>query len=135
MDEREIQNKNIEIEDMNEEPQAVNEDSEKAKEDIEELIKDLPEDLQTYIKNRVEGKEDDISIPQEQLDCILMNLLYLEAHDRIPGEDNIDLYPNDWFEDPDYNLQFKILTEAVMEKQKIIDTKSYNDSRKGKYTR
>lgn len=102
----------------------------------EEILKGVPED---FIKERIDPNRDkaDIleDISEEQADCIMLDLLYLENFDRKPEDNNIDLYPDGWFENPDYKKQFEILVEAVVEEKKIVDTKKYNELRKGKYTR
>ena len=103
-----------EIQDMNNENIDINGG-------IEDILKDIPEDLKKQIEER-KAEAEELDIPEEQMDCILMDLLYLENNDRKPGENNKDLYPVDWFDNPDYEKQFEILTEAVMEDKKIIET-------------
>ncbi|MBQ1550814.1 MAG: hypothetical protein IIZ67_01820 [Bacilli bacterium] len=105
---------------------------------VEERFKDLPEDFFQGRPNPIdESPEDEIieDISDEQFDCVMMELMYLKRFDREPEDDNSDLYPRDWFTNPDYKKQFEILAEAVAENKKIVETKGYNEFRKGKYTR
>jgi len=114
----------------------------------EERIKELPEDLREKYKldeipeeseeENPEGSEEenpeefDEEISQEQFDYVMLELMYLDKFNREPTDDNHDLYPNGWFEDPDYKKQFEILAEAIAENKKIEETKGYGELHKGR---
>ena len=105
---------------------------------IEERINYLPEKTGEKLKQELDGgniEKIDEEISQDRFNCVMLELMYLKGFDREPTDDNSDLYPNDWFEDPDYKRQFEILTEAVAENKKIADTNGYNELHKGRYTR
>ena len=106
--------------------------------EIKERIKYLPEKTGEKLKQELDGgniEKIDEEISQDRFNCVMLELMYLKGFDRAPTDDNSDLYPNDWFEDPDYKKQFEILTEAVAENKKIADTNGYNELHKGRYTR
>lgn len=102
--------------------------------EVEELLKGVPED---FIKQRIDPVRnkansdgldiDDINIPEERLECVMMELLYLDSFKREPSDDNSDLFPNGWFEYSNYEKQFEILVEAIAKKQKITETDGYNE--------
>ncbi len=104
---------------------------------IEERLKNLPDDFKKNIPTPPEDDLDlgDLDISEEQQAYIMMDLLYLENNNRKPEDNNIDLYPDDWFDNQDYEKQFKILAEAVFDNKKIVDTNAYQETKKGKYTR
>ena len=106
--------------------------------EIEERIKYLPKKTGEKLKQEQDGgniEEIDEEISQDRFNCVMLEIMYLKRFGREPTDDNSDLYPNDWFEDPDYKKQFEILTEAVAENKKIADTNGYNELHKGRYTR
>lgn len=98
----------------------------------EERIKELPEDLREKYKLDELPEESEEEISQEQFDYVMLELMYLDKFNREPTDDNHDLYPNGWFEDPDYKKQFEILAEAIAENKKIEETKGYGELHKGR---
>ena len=106
--------------------------------EIEERVKYLPKETGEKLKQEQDGgniEEIDEDISQDRFNCVMLETMYLKRFDREPTDDNSDLYPNDWFEDPDYKKQFEILAEAIAENKKINETKGYNELHKGRYTR
>ena len=155
MDERVLREEEYEVslEDLKKESDEIAKKLKEPNKTIEERLKDLPED---FFQNSIdldngnsidipeesedensEQKEDENEedISDEQFDYTMMELMYLKRFDRQPEDDNSDLYPTDWYKDPDYQKQFEILSEAVAENKRISETKGYSELRKGKNIR
>ena len=56
---------------------------------------------------------------------IMMEANYLKENGRNIGENNTDLFPDNWYLFDDYILKTDILYEAIMSKKQIIDTEKY----------
>ena len=57
---------------------------------------------------------------------ILMEINYLKENNRSVDDNNIDLFPFDWYKIDNYKLKTEILYEAIKKKVKVIDTDGYN---------
>lgn len=58
----------------------------------------------------------------------LLEVAYLKMFNRVPStniNDNIDMYPNDWFNISDDEFRCKILVEAINNHKKIEETELF----------
>lgn len=58
---------------------------------------------------------------------LIVEINYLKKNNRTVYDENKDLFPFDWYSINDYKLKTEILTEAITNKVKVIDTKKYKD--------
>ena len=58
----------------------------------------------------------------------LLEVVYLKMFNRVPSinlNDNIDLYPKEWFNISDDEFRSKILIEAINNHKKIEETEAF----------
>ena len=56
---------------------------------------------------------------------VMMEINYLKENKRDIKDDNIDLFPNNWYLCQNYILKTNILYEAIKEHKKVEETEGY----------
>mgnify|MGYP006916334800 CR=1 FL=1 len=63
----------------------------------------------------------------------LLETAYISSQGMEIGTDANDaLFPKDWFEDGDFMLKMKIVSDAILENKKIFETEEYQKMSEGK---